>query len=145
MAENKSLEQIVMEGIELCTHTRCKKCDYYGDESAYAHKGECRGRMIADLLRKNGVVGFWPQTNMDKFENLRFEVMVSRDYVSMLCDPLFALTIKGEIDGKTYGSCVHLPSAYGEVPAGEFMMAVNTLQETMGQIAEELQKDGEGE
>ena len=132
-----------MEGIELCTQTRCKKCDYYGDESAYAYKGKCRGRMIADLLRKNGVVGFWPQTNMDKFENLRFGVMVSRNHASMTFDPLCALTIKGEIDGTTYGTSIALPNVAGEVPAGAFLIAVNELQETMGQLAEELQKDGE--
>ena len=52
----KSLEQLVMEAIELCTHTRCKRCDYYGKDSTYEHNGKCRGRMIADYLRKNGVV-----------------------------------------------------------------------------------------
>lgn len=56
MSEVKPLEQIIMEAIELCTHTRCKKCEYYGEDSAYDYKGKCRGRMIADYLRQNGVV-----------------------------------------------------------------------------------------
>ena len=56
MTEQKSLEQIIMDAIDFCTHTRCKKCEYYGKDSAHDYKGKCRGRMMADHLRKNGVV-----------------------------------------------------------------------------------------
>lgn len=75
---------------------------------------------------------------MSEIENLRFSIMASRDNASMLNDPLLALTIKGEFAGKTYGTTVQLPNVYGEIPAEEFVMAVNTLQETMRQIVEEL-------
>ncbi len=56
MTEQEYLEQIIMDAIDFCTHTRCKKCEYYGKDSAYDYKGKCRGRMMADHLRKNGVV-----------------------------------------------------------------------------------------
>ena len=56
MSEQKSMEQVIMEAIDFCTHTRCKKCEYYGKDSTYERNGNCRGRMMADHLRKNGVV-----------------------------------------------------------------------------------------
>ena len=52
----KSLEQLVMEAIDLCIHTRCKRCEYGGDISARRENRSCQGRLIADHLRKNGVV-----------------------------------------------------------------------------------------
>lgn len=52
----KSLEQIVMEAIDQCIHTRCKRCKYGGDISARRENRSCQGRLIADHLRKNGVV-----------------------------------------------------------------------------------------
>lgn len=51
----KSLEQLVMEAIDLCIHTRCKRCEYGGDISARRENRSCQGRLIADHLRKNGV------------------------------------------------------------------------------------------
>lgn len=73
MSEQKSLEQIIMEAIDFCTHTRCKKCEYYGKDSTYEHNGKCRGRMMAGHLRKNGVVvrekGEWDDSGRYKFAN----------------------------------------------------------------------------
>ena len=56
MAEEKTLEQLVMEAIDRCLHTRCKRCEYGGDISARRENRSCQGRLIADHLRKNGVV-----------------------------------------------------------------------------------------
>ena len=52
----KSMEQLVMEAIDQCIHTRCKRCKYGGDISARRENRSCQGRLIADHLRKNGVV-----------------------------------------------------------------------------------------
>lgn len=63
----KSLEQLVMEAIDQCLHTRCKRCEYGGDISARRENRSCQGRLIADHLRKNGVVvrekGEWVHCN----------------------------------------------------------------------------------
>lgn len=81
---------------------------------------------------------------MAEIKNLRFDVRVARDYSEPFCT-LLVLIIKGEIDGKTYGTSLSLACANGEVPAAEFTRAVEMLQETMRQIAEELQKGGDGD
>ena len=79
-------------------------------------------------------------------QNLRFGVE------KMYCNAVpgqdgIRLYIRGEFDGKTYGTYVTLNADSGfdgnEVPAEVFTTAVRELQETMEQIEEQLQKDGE--
>ena len=78
-------------------------------------------------------------------EKLRFGVEIMRGNTLPGEDGM-RLYIKGEFDGKTYGTYVHMAIDRGvgfEVPVNVFAGAVSELQETMRQIEETLQKDGD--
>ena len=78
---------------------------------------------------------------MAEIKNMRFEVRMARaPWVPS--DNLVELIIKGEIDGKTYSTGLSITCVNGEIPASKFTRGVEILQETMEQIAEEVQRGG---
>lgn len=84
---------------------------------------------------------------MAKLENLRFGVKIMPAQTP-LDENQMSLYIKGEFGGETYGTYVRFLLGHDvklEVPAELFLNAVSELQESMRQIAEELQKGGDGD
>lgn len=52
----KTLEKLCEEAISICVHTRCSRCEYGGRTLLPREGQRCQGKLLADYLRKHGVV-----------------------------------------------------------------------------------------